>query len=122
MKLPWESNSMIGSSGLLAQLLAPQRSATQRLPLLSPATVLVEPIWRPSGNLKKLSCRVNSGEDSVICCANTVEAHSVIAVPNNAIRNAVFMSVSRNRPVFFAGECGKFTRCRGRDKQARYGQ
>src|SRR5580698_8961012 len=98
---------MIGSSGLLAQLLAPQRSATQRLPLLSPATVLVEPIWRPSGNLKKLSCRVNSGEDSVICCANTVEAHSVIAVHNKAVRNAIFMSVSPRSAGLFRRRTGE---------------
>ena len=52
-RLPCESNSMIGSSVLVAQLLAPQRSATQIWPLLSVATALVEPITRPSGSFRK---------------------------------------------------------------------
>src|ERR1700722_14122510 len=58
MGLPLASNSTTGLSGLPAQLLAPQRSATQMCPLLSPATLEVEPKWRPSGNLKKCSSAV----------------------------------------------------------------
>src|SRR5579862_2647184 len=65
MKLPRLSNSMMGSSMLSAQLLAPQRSAIQRLPSLSEATALEEPIWRPAGSLKKLSIRrYGSGSDA----------------------------------------------------------
>src|ERR1039458_9829250 len=53
--LPVESNSRTGASGLSAQELAPQRSATQMWPSRSRSTALVEPQTRPSGILKKFS-------------------------------------------------------------------
>ena len=53
--LPDSSNSIIGSTVLPTQLLAPHRSAIQMWPFESTATVLVEPHVRPSGSLNQFS-------------------------------------------------------------------
>src|ERR1019366_7174676 len=95
--LPEESNSRTGASGLSAQELAPQRSATQMWPSRSRSTALVEPQERPSGSLKKFSM-VRYGLGCELGAAPGWAKAAARVMTGNAVRNARRFTIGMTGP------------------------